>query len=119
MSGIVRCCLPAGIITSSSLGMHVLGFGMPLAVVLAVLTGLLTLLASAETQRTIRTWIQHRAETEVAAALAYRIRRQARAATCGWRWTTANAARVRDATAALESPEICLAELMRVTRSGA
>jgi hypothetical protein len=31
MSGIFRCRLPARIITSSSLGMHVPGLGMPIA----------------------------------------------------------------------------------------
>jgi len=44
------------------------------------------------TQRTIRKWIWHRAETRIAAADAYRIQRQIRAATCGLRWTTADAA---------------------------
>ena len=67
---------------------------------LAGLVGLLTLLASEEAQRTIRTWIQHRAETRIAAG-AYRIRCQIRAATCGPRRTTADAAQIRDTAATL------------------
>jgi len=66
--------------------------------------------------RTIRKWIRHRAETRIAAADAYRIRRQIRAATCGLRWTTADAARIRDTAAALNPDHSSLAEIMRITR---
>jgi len=68
------------------------------------------------TQRTIRKRIRHRAETRIAAADAYRIRRQIRAATCGLRWTTADAARIRDTAAALNPDHSSLAEIMRITR---
>ena len=114
--GILRGCLPAATATSSWLAARFLTHDAALALGLAGLAGLLTVLASAEAQRTIRTWIRHRAETRIAAAEAYRIRRQIRAATCGPRWTTAEAARIRDAAAALNSESLGLAEIMRITR---
>jgi hypothetical protein len=116
MPGILCGCLPAATATSSWLAGRLLGHDAALALGLAGLVGLITLLASAEAQRTIRTWIRHRAETRIAAADAYRIRRQIRAATCGLRWTTANAARIRDTAAALNPDHPSLAEIMRITR---
>ncbi|HEY3879337.1 MAG TPA: hypothetical protein VGM12_12135 [Trebonia sp.] len=83
---------------------------------MGALVGFLTLLASAEAQRTIRTWIRHRAETRIAAAEAYRIRRQVRAATAGPRMTTTAAAQVRNAAAALNPDRPNLAEIMLITR---
>lgn len=116
MPGILRGCLPAATATSSWFTGRLLGHGVPQSLGLAGLVGLLTLLASAEVQHTIRTWIRHRAETRIAAAEAYRIRHQIRAATCGPRWSTAEATRIRDTAATLDSHHSDLAEVMRITR---
>jgi len=114
--GILCGCLPAATATSSWFTGRLLGHDASLSLGLAGLVGLLTLLASAEVQRTIRTWIRHRAESRVAAAEAYRIRRQIRAATCGRRWTTVDAARIRDTATTLNPHDPSLAEVMRITR---
>jgi hypothetical protein len=116
MPCILRGCLPAAAATSSWLAGRLLCHEAALALALAGLVGLLTLLASAEAQHTIRTWIRHRAETRIAAAEAYRIRRQIRAATCGPRWTAADAARIRDTAVTLNPDHLGLAEIMRITR---
>jgi hypothetical protein len=118
MPGILGGCLPAATATSTWLAGRFLGHDPASALKLAGLAGLLTLLASAEAQRTIRTWIRHRAETRIAAAEAYRIRRQTRAATCGPRWRTADAARIRETAATLNPDHPSLAEIMRITRHG-
>ncbi len=116
MPGILHGCLPAATATSSWLAGRLLCHEATLALGLAGLVGLLTLLASAEAQHTIRTWIRHRAETRIAAAEAYRIRRQIRATTCGPRWATAGAARIRDTAVTLNPDHPSLAEIMRITR---
>ncbi len=116
MPGILRGCLPAATATSSWLAVRILGHEPALALGAAGLAGLLTLLASAEVQRTIRTWIRHRAETRIAGAEAYRIRRQVRAATCGPRWTAADAALIRETAGAADPGQPSLAEIMSITR---
>lgn len=116
MAGILRGCLPAAAATSSWFTGRLLGHGALLSLGLAGLAGLLTLLASPEVQRTIRTWIMYRAETRIAAAEAYRIRHQTRAATCGPRWTTAEATQIRNTAATLNSHHSDLTEIMRITR---
>jgi hypothetical protein len=87
---------------------------------IAGLTGLLTLaaaiLASAETQETLQTWIRHRAEIKIAAAEASGIRRRSRARTCGPRWTQAGAAEIRQATASADEPHVSLPDIMSITR---
>ena len=118
MPGILRGCLPAATATSSWLTGRLLGHDASLSLGLAGLIGLLTLLASPEVQRTIRTWIRHRAESRIAAAEAYRIRHQIRAATCGPRWTAAEATQIRSTAATLDSHHSDLTEIMRITRQG-
>lgn len=115
--GLLRNCLP--VLTAASGGwfasrlvVHDAGLGLGMA----ALAGLLTLLASPETQRTIRTWIQHRAEARLAAAEAYRIRHLVRAAVSGPRLTATAAAQVRDAAVALAPERPSLAEIMLITR---
>lgn len=115
-SGIIRGCLPGLTATSSGLAGRLVFHDLDLALALAGLTGLLTLLASPEVQRTIRTWLRHRPETLLAAAERYRIRRLVRAATCGSRLSTATAAQVREAAAGLSPDHPDLAEIMRITR---
>lgn len=114
--GIIRGCLPGLTATSSGLAGRLVFHDAGLVVVLAGLTGALTLLASPETQRTIRAWVRHRPETLIAAAERYRIRRQVRAATCGPRLSTAAAAQIREAAAKLSPDHADLAEIMRITR---
>jgi hypothetical protein len=89
MPGILPRCLPVATAARIWVGGRLLGHDAMLALGLAILAGLLTLLASAEPQHMNRTWIQHRAEARIAAAEAYRIRLRIRAATCGLRWTLA------------------------------
>lgn len=114
--GILRGCLPAMTATSGWFASRLVVHDAGLALGMAGLVGFLTLLASTEAQCTIRTWIRHRAETRIAAAEAYRIRHQVRAATSGPRLTTTAAAQVREAAAALNPDRPSLAEIMRITR---
>lgn len=86
----------------------------------AGLTGLLALIAvfavSPEVQKTLRLWIRHRAEHQIAAATSYEIRRRSRAATCGRRWTKEGANDVRRAAVGFTKSEVSLREVMLISR---
>jgi len=87
---------------------------------IAGLAGLLALIAvfavSSESQKTLRLWIRHRAEHRIAAATSFEIRRRARTATCGRRWTKASARDIRQAAATLRASKAGLPEVMMITR---
>lgn len=74
-------------------------------------------LVSPDVQRTIRVWIRHHPEHRIAAAKSYEIRRLARAATCGRRWTAKSAAKIRQDAAAYKRSETSLSKIMSITRT--
>ena len=68
MSAALRTSAPATIVTSTWLAVRFLGHDAAAAAVIAGLTGLLTsaaaVLACAEVQKTVQTWIRHRASAK-------------------------------------------------------
>jgi len=117
---VLRTCTPATLMMSSWLAVRSLGHDATAALLLSIMSGMLALavmlLASAEVQKTARTWIRYRAEARIAAAEASDIRRRSRARTYGRRWNRVDAEQIRQA-AAQELPRASLAEIMRITRN--
>ena len=93
-----------------------LAFGM--AGIAGLFSMLGIVLVSSEVQETIRVWIRHRPEKQIAAAESFEIRRRTRAATCGRRWTATRAAKLRQDAAAYKRPGTSLSEIMMITRTG-
>jgi hypothetical protein len=112
--------LPATAATGSGIAARVTLHDTTTALLIAGLAGLLALIAvfavSPECQKTLRLWIRHRAEHRIAGAKSFEIRRRARAATCGRRWTKDGAKEIREATVSSGSAAVDLSDVMRITR---
>src|SRR5512146_843079 len=120
LRALLRTSVPMAATASGWLAARFLVHDAAAAMVIAGLTGMLTLvaavLASAQMQETLRTWIRHRAEIKIAAAQASDIRRRSRARTWGPRWTRAGAAEIRQVAASADEQRVSLADIMRITR---
>jgi hypothetical protein len=94
------------------------GTSWKMMIFVGLLTAVVVFMASAEMQKTVRTWIRHRSEHRLASAKGYEIRRRSRSATTGPRWTQISAAKIRKDAVDYGQDNTSLAEIMRITRSG-
>jgi hypothetical protein len=112
--------VPATAATSAGIAAKLVLHDTAAAWAIASLAGLLTLIAifaaSSECQKTLRVWIRHRAEHRIAGAKSFEIRRRARVATSGPRWSKAGAREVRQAAASFRGSAVDLSDVMLITR---